>query len=207
MYRCEARNLSDFIRQLAVNYIARGYFFCVKGEIPEHKDPRKTDEKIIGQYGIAISKWTRARQKKQGVAGVQYLRHGREFVIAATHGEHRFFEEEANIQDVRRVPLKVSMYSIGYNQSGTGGHVSVRIEREAFNALKARMETRALFDSAEEIEAELGFVEIAPYAAIRSQTWNLLRAVNRRRELAGRERISLPNSSWNQKLWDSEEIT
>ena len=192
MYRCEATNLSDFIRQLAVNYIARGYFFCVKGQIPEHKDPTKTDEKIIGQYGIAISKWTRARQKKQGVAGVQYLRHGREFVIAATHGEHRFFKEEPTIQDVRRVPLKVSMYSIGYNEVGERGHVSVRIEREVFKAMKTRLEEQALIFSPEEVHEEIRRLQIDPYAPIRTQVWNILRAVNQRRKLAGQEVISQP---------------
>ena len=199
MYRCEARNLSDFIRQLAVNYIARGYFFCVKGVIPEHKDPTKTDEKIIGQYGIAISKWTRARQKKQGTAGVQYLRHGREFVIAATHGEHRFFAEEPHIQDVRREPLKVSIYSIGYNELGERGHVSVRIERDAYKALKNHLEERALCSSQAEICAQIGRVQIDSYAPIRTQVWSLLRAINRRRKLAGQETISQPVTSWHQK--------
>ena len=95
MYRCEANNVSAFIRQLAVGYVCRGYFFYVQGRIPEGKDPTKTDEKIIGQYGIAQSKWAKARGRKRGEASIQYLRHGREFVILATHGGHRFFTDEA----------------------------------------------------------------------------------------------------------------
>lgn len=117
MYHCEARSVAQFIQHLAVNYVSRGYIFYVKGEIPPHKDPAKTDAKIIARYEIDISKWARFRRKRRGGAGVQYLRLGRQFVIIATHGAHRFAVEEAKeIRDVRRYPLKVSGYSISYRE-------------------------------------------------------------------------------------------
>ena len=85
-YRCVATSVAGFVQQLAVGYVARGYYFYVTGRIPEHKDPVHTDEKIIAQYGIGVSKWVRARRKRQGLANVHYLRYGTFFVIIASHG-------------------------------------------------------------------------------------------------------------------------
>ena len=73
-YRCEASSVEGFIQQLAVSYVKNGYFFYVTGTIPESKDPRETDQKILTQYGIEVSKFTRARRKKAGSANLHYLR-------------------------------------------------------------------------------------------------------------------------------------
>lgn len=101
-YRCVAASVAGFVQQLAVSYVTHGYYFYVLGRIPDHKLPAETDQKIISQYGIDVSKWTRARRKKDGLANVHYLRYGRFFVLLATHGEHPFFEAEAKqIQDIR----------------------------------------------------------------------------------------------------------
>ena len=72
--KCVATSVAGFVQQLAVGYIAHGYYFYVSGKIPIDKNPTDTDAKIIGQYGIDVSKWTRCRQRKTGAAGVQYLR-------------------------------------------------------------------------------------------------------------------------------------
>src|SRR5689334_3894196 len=62
-YRCEATSVAGFIQQLAVGYVARGYVFYVVGRVPEEKDPRRLDEKLIHRYGILASKGARARRK------------------------------------------------------------------------------------------------------------------------------------------------
>ena len=74
--------------------VGRGYYFYVRGNIPPHKDPAKTDQRIVGRYGLDVSKWTRCRRRKRGEASLQYLRHGKFFVLVATHGEHPFFATE-----------------------------------------------------------------------------------------------------------------
>lgn len=108
MYRREFTDASQFIRYLRVHCLARGYRFYVTGIIPMHKDPRKTDEKIIRQYGIDVSKFTRQRRRKKGAAVLQYLRFGRSFIILATCGEHPFFAaERKSLRDVRRHPLRI----------------------------------------------------------------------------------------------------
>jgi hypothetical protein len=106
MYHCEAKTVEEFIRRIRVDFVPHGYYFYVQGEIPEGKDPATTDAKIIRQYGIDISKWSRARRKRKGEARVQYVRWGRRFFIFASHGRHRFFECEAGcIRDWRQQPV------------------------------------------------------------------------------------------------------
>src|SRR4051794_4528459 len=133
-YRCVATSVGGFIQQLAVSYVGRGYWFYVTGVIPERKDPGLTDRKLIARYGVGLSKWARARRKRAGWAGVQYIRHGHFFILLATPGRHCFFEDEAAlIRDVRRRPVRYAGYSVGFQ----GGHPHVRIARPDYNELKA----------------------------------------------------------------------
>jgi hypothetical protein len=181
-YRCEAKNLGGFVQQLAVSYVARGYWFYVTGSIPERKDPAAVDAKLIERYQLGLSSWTRARRKRAGLANAQYLRLGRFFVLLATPGKHRFFEDEAaSLRDVRRVPIKFCGYSIGYRQ----GHPSVRIEPGEYKRLKAHFLELATKLSAERLEARFRALGFEPYAPIRGQLLCIHRAVNRRRKVAG----------------------
>jgi len=179
-----ALSVSGFVQQLAVSYVSNGYFFYVVGSIPPDKYPLTIDAKLIARYGIGVSKWTRARRKRAGEASVQYLRHGRFFVILTTHGRHRFFEEEqAVIRDVRRVPIKCFGYAVSHRR----GHVCVRIEREEFKRLKAHFLELAAHRRAETIASEFARLPFEPYAPVRRQLITLWRAVNRVRKTAGFE--------------------
>ena len=53
-YRFVATSVAGFVQQLAVAYLTKGYYFYVTGLIPPHKDPVKTDRKILEAYGIAM---------------------------------------------------------------------------------------------------------------------------------------------------------
>lgn len=186
-YRCEATTLEGFLQQLAVCYVGRGYWFYVTGFIPLDKDPKSVDRKLIDQYGIAISKWSRARRKQAGVASVQYLRYRRFFVLLATQGKHKFFDEESpNILDVRRTPITFSGYSVSSRQ----GRPHVRIEREEYLRIKAHFVESARKLPHNRIQAELAGLPFEPYAPIRRQYLNFLRAVNRERAQAGLPAIS-----------------
>ena len=101
-YQHACVSVAGFIQQLAVSYVAKGYWFYVCGVVPERKDPAKTDRKIMAQYGVGISKWARARKKKAGQANLHYLRHERFWVVIATPGESPFFAAEG--QGVRDIP-------------------------------------------------------------------------------------------------------
>ena len=191
-YQCVATSVAGFVQQLAVNYVARGYYFYVTGTIPEGKDPAKTDAKIMGQYGIDISKWARARRRKGGLANVQYLRHGRFYVIIATHGEHPFFAAERNqIRNIRKQPLRFHGYAIGVGRSRLDRslHASVRIQRGVFRELLARFKQIAVQRTVEELCRELRVLPFEPFAPVRDQFRIILRAVNRLRKTAGLELV------------------
>lgn len=197
-YQYLATSVAGFVQQLAVGYIAHGYYFYVSGWIPEQKDPVATDEKIIAQYDLDVSRWTRCRRRKKGVASVQYLRYDRFFVIVATHGEHRFFTSEGcALRDVRMNPIHFMGYSIGCRQGRGGGpyHASVRIERTTCQELKRRFEAVALDWSVDQLAQYLERLPYEPYAPIRDQLRGILRAVNRRRKAAGLELVP-SNAVW-----------
>ncbi len=190
-YRWVATSVAGFVQQLAVSYIANGYWFYVAGRIPAGKDPARTDAKLIAQYGLEVSKWTRARQRKQGQASLQYLRHDPLFVLVATHGEHPFFAAEGRqIRDFRRQPLHFYGYSIGCRKGRDGKwHASVRIARERFAELKQWFAALAVHRSVEQLFQEFRRLAFEPYAPVRDQLRILLRAVNRRRQAANLELV------------------
>jgi hypothetical protein len=191
LYRYEARSLAGFIQQLAVSYVAHGYFHYVTGLVPERKDLAVVDAKLVERYDIGLSVWSKARRRASGAATMQYLRHGRFFVLVATPGVHRFFVEEKDIRDFRRTPLRHGGYSVSARHSTVTGrlHASVRIEQEVYLGLKARLLELALHRSVEALAREFAGLPFEPYAPVRRQFLNLLRAVNRERARAGYELV------------------
>ena len=191
-YQCVASSVAGFVQQLAVAYVAKGYLFYVKGVIPFRKDPAKTDVKILAAYDIAISKFTRARRKREHLANVQYLRHGRFYVILATHGLHPFFAAESKrLRDIRRHPIAYKVYSIGFRRAHGNGsyHASVRISDDRFRQLKIRFDRFAVHRTVEELCADLRDLPFEPYAPVQNQYCILLRRINRRRAVAGLELV------------------
>ncbi len=185
-YRCVAASLAGLVQQVAVSYVANRYWFYVAGAVPEGKDLSAVDAKFIRLYQLSISKYVRCRRRKLGEAGVQYIRLGRFFLIMATHGEHLFFVRERKmIRDVRRCPIRVGGYAIGFR----AGHVCVRIEKTEFRLLKDAFLKRS-FNSKERLESAFGNLPYEPYGPVRSQLLSVLRAVNRRRCVAGMPPIS-----------------
>ncbi len=182
-YRYEAETIEGFVQQVAVSYVSKGYWFYVSGIVPEGKDPRAVAEKLIGKYGIAISKFVRARRKVTGGANLQLILYGRIFLLLATQGKHRFFtEERTRIRDCRETPIKFASYAISFR----GGHVQVRIERETERDLKAFFRERALW-SQERLEREFWKLPFEPFAPVRRQILIMFNQVNRLRRTAGFE--------------------
>ncbi len=186
MYRCVATTPTGFIQQLAVCYLRHGYWFFVRGEVPGHKDPSLVDEKLLCRYRVDLSKWARTRRKQAGLANVHYLRHGRFFVLLATHGRHEIITAEAGvIRDARRTPIRFGGYAVSYR----GGHPHVRIDREPYLELKAALVDMATWGSSAEVFAAFRRVEFEPYAPVRRQLLTIWRAVNATREAAGLEPV------------------
>jgi hypothetical protein len=170
----------------------------VTGCIPESKDPRQVGQKLIQKYEIDVSESTRARRKQKGLANLQYLRHERFFVLLATKGRHRFFEEEgASVRDFRRQPLRFAGYSISYRRGGRtrkGGrdpqrHAHVEIARERFLELKAHFSELATRQSSHELALAFYHLPFEPYAPVRRQYLRLWQTVNKARHAAGFGRL------------------
>ena len=190
-YRAIAGSLEGFIQQVAVAYIAHGYWFYVSGEIPEGKDPSSIDEKLIHKYRIGISKWARARRKRAGVGNVHYIRYGRFFVLLATRGADEFFEGEPRFRDVRENPIGFEGYSVSLKRGvDRQWHPSVRIHPERYRELKRYFLELATHRTAAAIGSELRNLPYEPYAPVRRQLLNILRAVNRARQEAGLEPLT-----------------
>lgn len=204
-FRHEATTLTGLIQYLAANILPHGYWFYVQGQVPAGKDPRRVDAKLIAKYGIDISRQERARRKQQGLANLHYLRFERTFWLLATHGVHRFFEEEASrIRDVRRIPIQVGGYSLSVKMGGFlkrhadeaqakkdhRHRVRVQIARLEYSRLKAYFLELARHRRAETLAKQLGRLPYEPYAPIRRQLLNLMRLINQARESAGFQPVS-----------------
>jgi hypothetical protein len=203
-YRYETISLEGFVQYLAANILPHGYWFYVTGRVPEGKDPRAIDEKLTAKYGVRLSRQQRARRKLSGFANLHYVRLGRLWVLLATHGQHRFFEEELEgIRDIRHTPLRVGGYSLTVRrgnflkrESATGiaapdakRRVRVQIARDRFLELKAHLLSIACHRSIENLTQEFWNIPFEPYAPVRKQLLNLLRLVNAKRQEAGYQKL------------------
>lgn len=193
-YRVEVLTVEGFVQQLACCYLRHGYWFYVTGVIPKGKAIDVVDQKLLAKYHIEVSESTRARRKRLGQANLQYLRHGRYFVIIATKGQHAFFQAEANsIRDIRHCPLQYCGYSISYRRGGRTRsgerdlkwHAHVEIERRRFLELKAWLLELAAHRSVDQLAIAFYKLPFEPYAPVRRQLLNLWRSVNRVRKRAG----------------------
>lgn len=192
-YRHLAQSEQAFIQQLAVYYVAWGYRFYVVGKIPDHKDPLKTDSRIIEKYDIAKSKFQRARQKAQGIASIQYLRFDRFFVIIATKGKHEFIAQEQNqIKDIRHTPLLFDNHSISSKLGKDGNfHASVSLEQNYYRDLKAYFLgiSSSSHRSSSQIIKEINALPLCKFSPVRNKLFSLLRAINKNRKTQGLSQI------------------
>lgn len=206
MYPHRFTNIHMFVQRVADNIVKYGNFKYVTGVIPEHRDALEVDAKILRKYGIAVSRWTRARRRSNGVASVHYARHQRFFVMFAPEkekGQSPWHELEewssekqvrtkgSRIHDIRRKPLVHGGYSISFKHcTGTRrGHVAVRIHPDEYRALKSYFLHLARHRTVENLNREFHFFPFEPWAGVRMQRWNIFQAVNAARKRAGFELV------------------
>jgi hypothetical protein len=105
-----ATSREGLIQQVAVSYLRHGYWWYVTGTIPDRKAPESVDKNILTKYDIRKDWRVIAERKARGQANLQYIRHGRFFLIMATQGFHEFKEREAKrIRDARKCPILVPL--------------------------------------------------------------------------------------------------
>lgn len=184
-YECVCPTAAGFVQQLALGYITHGYLWYAAGTIPERRmDLRETDEKVITQYHTYWSSAERSRRKKAGKANVQYLRHGRFYVICATDGEHEFYDGDGRSQEDIRFFPDDPLYFAGYSISYKNGHVSVRIADLEYQRLQAWLEDIATKRSSEALERTIFTLPFEPWDTVVRQLSALRAAVNRKRHKA-----------------------
>ncbi len=128
-----------------------------------------------------------------GEGNVRYFRWNVFFVLMSTNGEHCFFENEYDIKDIRKFPIKVGGYSISVRRDGrtkckadnSQYRVHIRIEEDRYKELTARLDHFATRMSANVLGAKLYEIPYRGYAPIRRQLYQLLRQVNRKRRRSG----------------------
>ena len=183
MEHYETTSINAFVRHLATHCLPHGYRYYVSGLLPEGKDYRAIDARIIAKYDIAKNRWERCRRKRAGEVNLRYLRYGRWFLLIATgpRGAHRFFEEEVEIRDVHAVPIRFHGYELSYR----GGRVKVRIGEKELHGISERLLAMAVRARRPKLIAEFQSLPFEPYRSVLSQLFGLLREVNRRRKAAG----------------------
>jgi len=203
MYRCEAVSVSAFVQQVAVNYLTKGYWFYVMGEIPPGKDWIAVDRKILQSYGVGISKWSRLRKRARGETTLHYLRFRATWILLATSdGNDCVLKGRGDLKDARVTPIYFQGYSLSY-RPGTDGkhHASVRIALNTYLRLKSFLVGNATRRSEAWFLDAFWKIPFEPYAPVRRQLFNILRAVNRRRRVAGMDVV--PRNAVRMHRWQT----
>jgi hypothetical protein len=199
-YRYEVTSLTGYLQRVATHLLPKGYYFFVQGVVPEGKDPRALDAKLLAKYDVVKTEGARRWRKQQGLGNVQYVRYGKSWMLLATHGDHAIREGEGNnLKDVRRVSIRIGDYTLSvkrgdYLKKASSQasavpdgrwRVRVLIAREPYRELCAYFLSIACHRRREALEQELFLLPYVPYAPVRKQLLKLLRLVNAKRQAAG----------------------
>lgn len=127
--------------QLIVLLVSNGYWHYCLTHLPEKKRDKWTtvDEKLCRRYP-PLSKWQRARKKKNGYANFYYFRWEAMAMIMHTDGVTNGPLEDIFL-DVRRNPIPIVISSlttflVSPEQNGDKKHISVRLDRATYKGIK-----------------------------------------------------------------------
>ena len=181
---CAAPTLGDFLYRVSLGGFRFGYYRYAVREIPVGKDLEKVDLKVMDAYGVTACRMRRLRQRRAGLASVQYVRFQRSFILMATDGTHAAFEQIRSV-DVRSAPLHFRSYSVGL----ACGRVSVRVAKEVWCKVVAYQLARALGDLGA-VEQRLHELSFYRFPGVVAQVNQLAAAINCKRKQAGLDPIS-----------------
>lgn len=173
--------LGFFLRRIAIDYMRYGYYRWAMRFIPPERDPQKLDAKLIDAYGVTACRTTRMRQRRRGLAVVQYVRWEHTFVLLATEGTHEQFDRLRSY-DAREAPLHIGAYTIGYRSSQ--GVVVVQVRQQVWLALSKRIHLHALGDRAA-METRINSLPFYRFPGVVGQLRDLVKSINQRRRVAG----------------------
>lgn len=183
-----ASSIAGLVRHLALYHVNRGYEFYLTGIVPERKraTPEEVDRSIIEKYRVAMSKYARHRQRRAGAAAVAYYRHGHTWVMVATVGRHRFFDDNAaSIRNFRRHPLVVGGYSIAIKAD----KLHVQLADDFYRELRGYLVNQAVHRSLARLVQEFYELPVEPFGPVQRQLRKILREVNAERKVAGMAKV------------------
>lgn len=191
--------LGFFLRRIAIDYMRYGYYRWALRFIPPERDPQKLDAKLIEAYGVTACRTTRMRQRRRGLAVVQYVRWEHTFVLLATEGTHEQFDRLRS-HDARNAPLHIGAYAIGVD----GSHVVVQVRQRVWLAISKRIHANALGDRTI-VETRINALPFYRFPGVTGQLRDLVRTVNQRRRVAGLPLIVIDcGSRWDPKFLSNQ---
>lgn len=179
MTRYIAPTLGFFLRRIAIDYLRFGYYRWALRVIPPDSDPIAIDTKLLDIYGVTSCRTTRMRQRRQGLAVVQYVRWGHTFVLLATEGTHQQFDRLRSF-DAREAPIHIGAYTVGVRSS----RVVVEVRQRVWQVVSRQIQLRALGDLTK-VETRITSLPFYRFPGVIGQMRNLVGSVNKRRRVAG----------------------
>lgn len=214
-YQYETTSVTGFVQRIATCLLRHGYLHYVQGQVPEGKDPRAIDKKLLEKYQVDQNEWTRARRKQKGQANLQYVRFEETWVLMATEGYHPMkTAEQSQLRDVREAPIQIAGYSI-YLKKGDfkkkltkeeervpdeKWHARVLISRERYRELRAYFLSLACHRKAETLVAEINNLPFEPYKPVWRQLRKLVRLLNKKRKAAGFSPVPMRAVRWRRTI-------
>ena len=159
--------MEGFVQQLAVAYVARGYYFYVTASSPRARTrPGSTPSSAPATAwgcrsgrGPAAGPPGRRATPTSGTGGSSCS-------WPRTARARSSSRRPESVRDARRTPIRFSGYAISHR----GGHVHVRIDRPVYLGLKAYLVGIAAHRDEAGLAAEVRRVlDFEPYAPVRSQ--------------------------------------
>jgi hypothetical protein len=214
-YKYETTSVTGFVQRIATCLLRHGYVYYVQGLVPEGKDPRATDVKILNKYDVVQSESKRARRKQRGLANLQYLRFERTFVLMATEGAHFLFDKEKkNLRDIRQLPITIDGYSIYLKQGDfkkklsrdaervrdDKWHARVLISKERFKDIRAYFLDIACRRKVDVLVAEINALPFEPYKPVWRQLRKLVLLINEKRKAAGYAAVPMTAVRWRRTI-------
>ncbi len=178
----EIERMGEFFSKIS-QYINHGYGRYIFREIPEGRDLKKMDDKLVKVYGVTSDRMKRCRSNKKGAAKIMYFRFGRKFVLLASEGgpneQNREFFKGVNHRFSKR-PLHYRGYSIGIKDN----KANVMIVPERFLTIKNYGQSIALHNT-EKVQAWFQGLTPFRFRGINKQKLRLLKDINKQRKKKG----------------------
>jgi hypothetical protein len=193
--QCETKTVGDFLYRVAMGGFRFGYVRYAVRDIPDGKDLVVIDRKLIDTYGVTRCRMRRLRERRRGIASVQYVRCGHKFILMATKGDHTAFSKVCSF-DARVSPLHFGGYSVGFS----GNTVSVRVAQDVWQPVYARLIASALRDK-QVVERLISSLPYCRFPGVVAQLRSAERALNQKRQSAGLKPIEVVRLRREFKGW------